>query len=118
MPEGTTPQKKPFLVIYNVHVAGCGEPPSYVIRSDTPGYHCYYENRYGEQWVFMYDYETETGTLRGGDAGWNNVYQVVDGRVDPMKLTLDKEEQLWVRICWMTATWGKDYRDEKRAGKG
>ena len=115
MSEETTPEKKPFLVIYNVHVPDCGEPPSWVVNVDTKQYFGYFENCHGEQWVFVYDYDTETGTARGGDAGWDEVYPVVDGHAPG--LILGHEEQAWLLACWEAVTWGRDYRDKKRAGQ-
>lgn len=108
-------QQKPLLVIHNVHFPNCGEPPSFEVTPETAGYHGYFENEHGEQWVFVYDYDSETGTVRGGDAGWEDVYAVVDGCAK--NLIVGAEEQMWLDACWAAATWGKDYRDEKRAGK-
>ncbi len=50
-------QEKPLLVIHNFHNPNCGEPPSYVVKLETTGYYGYFENHYGEQWVFVYDYD-------------------------------------------------------------
>lgn len=58
----------------------------------------YFENRYGEQWIFTYDRENETAVLRGGDTGWNSGFSVVDGVAEG--LILSNEEQLWLRACW------------------
>ena len=50
----------------------CGRPPR-VCNSDNPGlYHGYFENHYGEQFVFTFDRATGTGTVSGGDLGWGD----------------------------------------------
>jgi len=114
MSENTNSQKKPFLVIYNVHVANRGDPPSYEVNLDSNYYLSYFENYCEEQWIFVYDFETETGTLRGGDPGWERAYTIVDGHA-PNNLTLSQDEQLWLFACWTAATTFKQGRERRRA---
>jgi hypothetical protein len=91
----------PFFVIRNNHSPDCGEPPT--IGNDPPGkYLGYFENAYGEQWVFVYDQATGAAELRGGDAGWENSFPVEDGRV--AGLVLNKHEVQWLQACWAAAT--------------
>jgi hypothetical protein len=83
----------------NVHSEQCGVPPS--IRR-TPGmYHGYFEGTCGDQWVLVIDRKDKRGVLRGGDAGWKNEYEVVDGKAP--QLVLGNEEQAWLRACWAAA---------------
>ena len=90
-----------FFSMCNVHVASCGAPPNF--SNEDPGrYHGYFENQHGEQWVFTYDRSTKTALLRGGDAGWDQVYQVIDGQAPD--LILSPEELLWLKSCWAAAT--------------
>ncbi len=57
---------------HNNHTAHCGQPPSLRTR-DNPGlYHGYFENFFGEQFVFTYDRAAGTGTVMGGDLDWGN----------------------------------------------
>lgn len=92
---------KPFFVMRNVHTNKCGTPP--VVTNDVEGrYHGYFENSYGEQWVFVYDYSKKSGELRGGDANWDGIFQVVDGKVE--NLILGAEEAQWLSACWSAAT--------------
>ena len=91
---------EPLLKIRNHHAVSCGDPP--IIASDEE--HCYigyFENRHGEQWIFTLDRQTRAATLRGGDAGWNSQFNVVDGTIPG--LVLDDDEQLWLRSCWMAS---------------
>jgi hypothetical protein len=90
----------PFFIIYNKHSSGCGSPP--IIINNEPNYYGYFENEYGEQWVFIYNRQTRIAELRGGDVGWENIYQVIDG-VTP-ELILGAEEQKWLQACWKSAT--------------
>lgn len=80
----------------NKQPATSGEPPS--IDANTPNrYHAYFENGYGEQLIFVYDRETNTGTLYHGDLGWNDPQTVEDGTLP--NLDLDEAESLWLRAC-------------------
>ena len=90
----------PFFIIGNRHTPSCSEPPA--ITNDVEGkYFGYFENRAGEQWVFMYDRVDQTGELRGVDLGWDTVIPVRDGRAS---LVLGEAEAMWLRACWTAAT--------------
>ena len=62
----------------------------------------YFENANGEQWIFTYDRKTQKAELRGGNAGWNNAFDVVGQTVQG--LTLDRDESTWLGSCWRAAT--------------
>src|SRR5262245_2254887 len=63
----------------NNHDPRCGPPPR-LRNTANPGlYHGYFENRYGEQFVFRFDRATGTGTVWGGDLDWD----------EPRSFTLD-----------------------------
>lgn len=91
---------QPFIQFWNQHSENCGKPPA-VTNASGKKYHGYFENRHGEQWVFVYDRDTKTGELRGGDIGWDTVVLVKDGHVD---VTLGKAEATWLQACWAAAT--------------
>ncbi len=60
------------FIAHNNHTEHCGQPPS-VRKKDNPGlYHGYFENCFGEQFVFTYDRAAGTGTIWGGDLDWGN----------------------------------------------
>jgi hypothetical protein len=45
---------EPLFIMRNHHVADSGQSPA--VNDEGPGkYHGYFENAYGEQWVFVYD---------------------------------------------------------------
>lgn len=92
---------KPLLVINNKHVMGCGDPPL-ITNAQSNCYFGYYENIYGEQWVFIYNRETGSTELRGGDVGWQQTFEVIDGKAPA--LILNEGERIWLRNCWETAT--------------
>ena len=92
---------KAFFIIKNRHVEGCGIPPI-ITNENSNKYFGYFENEYGEQWVFVYDRKTTKGELRGGDAGWDNVFEVINGQA--INLILDANERKWLEICWKSAT--------------
>ncbi len=90
----------PIFFVSNKHVADSGQPPQ--IDGDVKGcYHGYFENEYGEQAIFVYDYKARMGTLWMGDAGWDSPAQVVDGGA--VDLVLSQAEQLWLQACWEAA---------------
>ena len=67
---------------HNTHHQRCGAPPR-LRNTDNPGlYHGYFENRYGEQFVFTFDRATETGTVSGGDLGWGEPKAFTRGLLD------------------------------------
>ena len=101
--EGRALMGEPFFAMRNRHGADCGKPP--IVSNDaSQKYYGYFENFFGEQWVFVYDRETKTAELRGGDAGWQNVFPVADGRADGV--ILGRDELQWLQTCW-TAAIGK-----------
>jgi len=86
--------------VSNHHTEQCGKPPA-IDGDDLDAYHGYFENRHGEQWVFIYQRDTGEGTLYGGDVGWE-ARPVVGGKVDG--LILASEEKTWLQACWQAAT--------------
>jgi len=92
-----------ILTIDNHHTPDCGKPPT--IRDEPASlYLGYFANRYGEQWIFVFNYQTREASLQGGDAGWERVYEVRNGRVED--LILNQEELAWLQACWKAATFG------------
>jgi hypothetical protein len=67
---------------HNTHHERCGAPPR-LRNTDNPGlYYGYFENRYGEQFVFTFDRATGTGTVSGGDLGWAEPKTFTRGLLD------------------------------------
>jgi len=86
--------------VRNKQSASSGQPPS--IDGNTPNrYHAYFENAQGEQLIFIYDREADTGTLYHGDLGWNEPRPVLDGKCP--SVVLDEAETMWLRACWMVS---------------
>jgi len=91
----------PLLQIRNHHSLACGDPP--IVNGVDPNvYLGYFENAFGEQWVFSFDKATRKAELRGGDIGWNTVHEVRDGEVGA--LVLGPAEAAWLQACWKAAT--------------
>jgi hypothetical protein len=84
--------------VTNQHVESCGMPPQIEEQTFPDVYRSYLENQYGEQAIFLYDYGRERGTLYKGDAGWEHLYNLVDGKVP--ELVLNRPEQIWLLACW------------------
>ncbi|MGO9464350.1 MAG: hypothetical protein ACLQIB_52680 [Isosphaeraceae bacterium] len=56
----------------NIHSEPCGLPPRVRNADNLELYYGYFENGYGEQFVFTFDSTTGRGTVLGGDLGWDN----------------------------------------------
>jgi hypothetical protein len=84
---------EPLLRIRNHHAATCGDPPI-VNGDDERVYIGYFENPYGEQWIFTFDKTTHRAELRGGDVGWNRINIVEAGQVHG--LILGAKEAAWL----------------------
>jgi hypothetical protein len=91
------------FVAHNNHDERCGKPPR-LRNIDNPGlYYGYFENRYGEQFVFTFDRATKTGTVSGGDLGWDDPKAFTLGLLDE---ALRSTKDLAAQIAW-------EGRDEK-----
>ena len=91
---------EPLLQIHNRHAVACGDPP--IVNSDDPHlYVGYFQNAFGEQWIFTSNNKTGEATLRGGDIGWNNAQPVKEGHVEG--LILGRAESAWLQACWEAA---------------
>jgi len=87
------------LTIPNRHYECCGKPP----ELEASGcYTAYFENQYGEQIVFQYDYGMKQGKMWHGDWSWEHPLDVFAG-IAP-EIILSEEEREWLRLCWKTAT--------------
>jgi len=92
---------EPLLQIRNHHSVGSGDPP--IVSGDDPNvYIGYFENAFGEQWVFTFDRSNSKAVLRGGDIGWNTAYDVKDGAATG--LILNPAESAWLQACWSAAS--------------
>jgi len=89
------------LTVPNHHYECCGKPPELQAHGC---YTAYFENDYGEQIVFQYDYKTKKGTLWHGDYGWEEPVQVIGGGTT---MILSDEERQWLRLVWEVATRGE-----------
>jgi hypothetical protein len=70
-PNGRDPDDTGLVfAAHNTHDERCGRPPHVRNTDDRGLYYGYFENRYGEQFVFTFDGATGTGTISGGDFEW------------------------------------------------
>jgi hypothetical protein len=96
-PKGKGPGETGLVfAAHNNHDPSCGPPPR-VRNTDNPGqYYGYFENRYGEQFVFTFDRATATVTVSGGDLGWNDRKAFTLGLLDE---ALGETRKLAARIA-------------------
>ena len=98
IPEDRRGLDSPLFRVSNHHTNGCGQPPA--VDGDQPGkYYGYFANQYGEQAVFVYDYQTREASVWMGDSDWGKAHRVVDGRVEG--IILNEPEAAWIRACWL-----------------
>lgn len=87
-----------LLEIGNLHSPECGATP----RLDAANkYLGYFENCYGEQWVFVGDRKTGTAVICGGDTGWPTKHRISLQRPCPVDLVLNDAEKHWIMTCFM-----------------
>jgi hypothetical protein len=67
---------------YNNHDPSRGLPPRLRNTADPGLYYGDFENRYGEQFVFTIARATGTGTISGGDLGWDEPKSFTLGLLD------------------------------------
>ena len=89
------------LTVPNRHYECCGKPPDLNAKD---GYTAYFENDYGEQVVFQYDYKSKEGTLWHGDFSWEKPVPVMGGGTT---MIMSEEEREWLRLVWRVATRGE-----------
>ena len=86
------------LTVPNRHYECCGKPPD---LNTKDGYTAYFENDYGEQIVFQYNYKSKQGKLWHGDFSWEEPLSVMGGGTT---MILSEEEREWLRLVWRVAT--------------
>ena len=91
--------EEPIFLVHNHQVEECGDPPHITDNGDT--YLSYWENVFGEQWIFVFDRTTKQARVYCGDAGWEETYEAIDGHVPG--LVMHRAEQMWVAACWSAA---------------
>jgi hypothetical protein len=90
-----------ILTVLNRHVDDCGTPPSFSDELLNKKYVSYFQNHYGEQWVFLGDGK-DGGVLYGGEVDWEGL-PVTLKKPYPATL-LNAEEQVWLISCLMVST--------------
>lgn len=96
--------KPVIFVARNRHIAKSGQPP--VVEAGPDQYTSYFENGYGEQWIFVRQRGAQTATLYGGDIGWEapkTISSPPQGREKywtAAGLVLNEPEALWLAGCW------------------
>ena len=82
-PEGQDPGDAGLVfAAHNNHDPRCGPPPRLRTTDNVGLYYGYFENRYGEQFVFTFDRGTGTGMVSGGDLGWGDPKAFTLGLLD------------------------------------
>ena len=90
------------------------------VIEERPGrYLGYFENKFGEQLVFVHEDGGSDATVLLGDVGWEP-RRVSDagGLLDLGDLILNDEERAFVNACWIATAWRReDARPAARHGR-
>ena len=101
-----------LFTVSNHHAAVCTAPPH--VDGDERDIYCgYFSNEYREQAIYVYNWESGEATVRMGDAGWDSVHRVVDGRIEGAMVT--EAEATWIRACWLATGALKNHMSSKGA---
>ena len=103
----------PLFVAENVQASEADKGPA--VRAGEHDYAGYFENAYGEQWIFTFDRESGKGTLTGGDVDWESL-TFSDPREVGIHWALNRPEQMWLLACWSACV--PDWDRPQRAGDG
>lgn len=85
---------------------------------ERPGrYLGYFENRFGEQLVFVHEDGELDATLFHGDVGWEpRRVRDASGLPDVGDLVVGEEERAFLMACWIATAWRReDARADRRA---
>ncbi len=80
------------------------------IVEERPGrYLGYFENKFGEQLVFVHDDGERDATVFLGDVDWEpRLVSDAGGLADVGDLILDDEERAFVTACWIATAWRRE----------
>jgi hypothetical protein len=90
------------------------------VIEERPGrYLGYFENKFGEQLVFVHDDGESDAVVLLGDFGWEPCrVSDVGGLPDAGDLILNDEERAFVNACWIATAWRReDARSAARPGR-
>ncbi len=97
-------ERPAIFVARNGYSAQSGQPP--VVEAGPGQYTSYFENQYGEQWIFVRQRGAQTATVYGGDIGWEEP-RTMSGPPEKQEhyrtaagLVLNMPEALWLAACW------------------
>lgn len=107
--ENIAPREQTLAVIPNFHKTFVAQ---YLVKPNST-YFGYFENCYGEQWVFTYDPETDKAVLSGGDVSWKEYQVYYLGNAAHVDLVLNREEYAWLQACWNSAVLLRGHADKK-----
>ncbi len=101
-----------FLSVGNRHAAAA---PAI---EERPGrYLGYFENKFGEQFVFVHEDGELDATVFGGDVDWEpRRVRDAGGLPDVEDVVLNEEERAFLTACWIATAWRReDARLARRA---
>jgi hypothetical protein len=80
------------------------------VIEDRPGrYLAYFENKFGEQLVFMHEDGELDATVFHGDGDWEpRRVRDASGLPDVGDLVLNEEEHAFLTACWIATAWRRE----------
>lgn len=95
-----------ITAIQNRHGESCGTPPE--IDPSEYAFVSYFENRFGEQSIFVHDEEHAEAVLYMGDAGWETPRRIPERELESTAVEnvpllagviLGAAEERWIQAC-------------------
>ena len=121
-----TDQAQIVLTILNEHDVEC----PHAFSQDTH-YLSYFVNEYGEQWIFVLNYDTGEAWVTGGDMEWKTypvtgfqpgedkgellLEHLVSKQTLPFAgpLVLNTSEYVWLTACWIATRFIRDESEKE-----
>jgi hypothetical protein len=91
------------FLVDNLHGAESGRPPAIWKKPGEHRYAGYFENEFGDQFVFVFNRRKNIGFLRMGDADWGTRICLKNDRIES-DVILGLGEFNWLSACWKAAT--------------
>lgn len=83
--------------VRNHHGASCGAPPC-LDDTNPDQRRAYLETGHDDQFIFVHDTQSHSGSLYGGDLNWGQPVPVLAGEAGGV--ILDPAERAWLSACW------------------
>jgi len=99
------------FTVFNTHIEDRGKPPAITNEGSKSHFHSYFEGGCGDQWLFIYNLDTDQGLLYCGDADWEEPKVV--SKISDRSYVMTEAEKSWYKACWLSIEERKHLRRDK-----